>query len=180
VVQFLCLKIMEDWIFLRWNEIGRDEKLFIRSGVMKLLENQSIYEKLPAARTKLAKIIVEIAKRDFPQEWPTFLEEIIQHWAQDVLPKSKVSPPPPLSPSDVSQICLMVFQFLSEDAIDPDFNSSLPSKRKEEIIGGMQSALPALLSFCYGWFCRIVQWQQELCANSSSSVQSSLLLIDSQ
>jgi hypothetical protein len=81
---------MEDWIFLRWNGISRDEKLFIRSGIMKLLENQSFYEELPAARTKLAKIIVEIAKRDFPQEWPSFLEEVIQQWSQDILSKSKV------------------------------------------------------------------------------------------
>lgn len=62
----------------------------------------------------------------------------------------------------------MIFQFLSEDAIDPDFNSSLPSKRKDEIISGLQCALPTLLTFCYGWFCRLVQWQQESHGNEIS------------
>lgn len=62
----------------------------------------------------------------------------------------------------------MIFQFLSEDAIDPDFNTSLPAKRKEEIISGLQTALPTLLSFCFGWFSRIVQWQQERYPNTTS------------
>ena len=39
---------------------------------------------------RLAKIIVEIAKRDYPQEWPDFIEEIMRHWSQDILSKSKV------------------------------------------------------------------------------------------
>lgn len=52
MVQFLCLKMMEDWIFYRWNHIEREEKLFIREGVMKLFDYPSIYNEMPAARTK--------------------------------------------------------------------------------------------------------------------------------
>jgi hypothetical protein len=66
----------------------------------------------------------------------------------------------------------MILQFLCEDAIDPDFNTSLPAKRKDEIIGGLQGALPSLLTFCYEWFCRLVQWQQEMATNSHSTVAS--------
>jgi hypothetical protein len=52
MTQYLCLKIMEDWILSRWNLIERVEKLSIRSGVLKLFDNQAIYDDLPAARTK--------------------------------------------------------------------------------------------------------------------------------
>lgn len=52
MIQFLGLKMMEDWIFCRWNNIEREEKLSIRGGVMKLFDHPTIFQELPAARTK--------------------------------------------------------------------------------------------------------------------------------
>ncbi len=55
-IRFICLKMMEDWMFARWNTIDRTEKSTIRSGVMKLFDNQSISEGIPASRTKFELI----------------------------------------------------------------------------------------------------------------------------
>jgi hypothetical protein len=105
---------------------------------------------------RLAKLIVEIAKREFPQQWPNFFEEIVEmHWADNVVSKSKVSSSSSyrmcINYVATFQICLMVFQFLAEDCVDADFNSSLPLKRRDEIIAGMQEGMQPLLTFTYNW-----------------------------
>mmetsp|Transcript_14022 Transcript_14022/g.20972 ORF Transcript_14022/g.20972 Transcript_14022/m.20972 type:complete len:1286 (+) Transcript_14022:53-3910(+) len=142
--QFLCLKLIEDWVINRWNSIGIDERVRIRVSVLELLDNIPIYDNSSPVRTRLAKIIVEIAEREYPQQWPSFLDDIVsQHWSQDHVSKSKV--------------CMMVFEFLAEDCVDPDFNSSLPSKRRDEIITGLQGGMHDLLVFAFTWLCKVVQ-----------------------
>ena len=31
-------------------------------------------------KTRLAKLVVELAKREFPQAWPSLLTELRHHW----------------------------------------------------------------------------------------------------
>jgi hypothetical protein len=52
---------MEDWILCRWNLIDRAEKLAIRSGVLKLFDNQRIYDDIPAARTKSESLFLSVS-----------------------------------------------------------------------------------------------------------------------
>lgn len=104
---------------------------------------------------------MEIAKREFPQQWPTFFQEIVEvYWADNIASKSKVDASffddNGKMHDDYLQICLMVFQFLSEDCVDADFNSSLPLKRRDEIIAGMQEGMQPLLTFTFNWLADIV------------------------
>ena len=50
---------------------------------------------------------------------------------------------------DVQQIVLMVIENVVTDCIDADFSSTLPSLRKQDILGGIRSTLDALLQFAY-------------------------------
>ena len=107
LVQFMCLKLIEDWTTLRWNQCDAAEHIAVRNGVLNLLGNVPLYDESPAIRNRynllymntheitrhrLAKLLVEIAKREFPQQWGHFLQEMVEeHWAENIVSKSKVT-----------------------------------------------------------------------------------------
>lgn len=70
---------MEHTVKLKWNHISQNEKLFIKENAMKLLnlgvgpaEDQSISH----IKDALSRIIVEMIKREWPQQWTTLLSEL--------------------------------------------------------------------------------------------------------
>ena len=64
IVRFLSLKVLEDWLFLSWNQFSVEEHLQMRLSVLDLVNNHMyLYENDRSIRTKLAKIITEITKR---------------------------------------------------------------------------------------------------------------------
>lgn len=111
-------------------------------------------------------MIAEIAKREFPQQWPEFINELGNHWFQNTASKTKVycldssyyrTTISVIRFRFFSQICLLVLEYICEDSVDSNFNTSLPTQRKDEIIAGLQSSLPSVLPVMYTWMESLVQ-----------------------
>lgn len=62
-----------------WNKISQDEKIFIKDNTMKLLATgvgPADDKGLLHIKDALSRIIVEMVKREWPQQWPTLLSEL--------------------------------------------------------------------------------------------------------
>ncbi|OUM69485.1 hypothetical protein PIROE2DRAFT_2577 [Piromyces sp. E2] len=76
-VRFYCLNIFEDYIATRWHYLQVDEKLEIRNFIYNYLkDNNSTLSRL--ILNKGIKIIVNIAKRDWPLEWPELIPDLLK------------------------------------------------------------------------------------------------------
>lgn len=70
---------MEHQVKFNWNKISQDEKIFIKENTMKLIatgvgpaEDKSLLH----IKDALSRIVVEMVKREWPQQWPTLLSEL--------------------------------------------------------------------------------------------------------
>ncbi|XP_063635892.1 exportin-5 [Cydia splendana] len=74
VVKHFGLQLMEHTVKYRWTQITQAEKIFIKENAMKLLY---IGGWEPGhLNDALARVIVEMIKREWPQQWPTLLAEL--------------------------------------------------------------------------------------------------------
>jgi len=78
VVRHFGLKILEDVIKARWNDMSAAEKLFIKDNLMKLMGSgtKHMLEEHNHIKDGLARIVVELVKREWPQHWPSLLQEL--------------------------------------------------------------------------------------------------------
>ena len=90
--------------------------------------------------TKLAVMISNIAIRQFPQQWPTFLEDMVSLCQPSTVDSSCFGE---------QEIAIMAIEYLAADSIDTDYCSSLPLERRQDILAGFRSKLPQLLGFSY-------------------------------
>lgn len=70
---------MEHQVKFNWNKISQDEKIFIKDNTMKLLASgvgPADDKSLLHIKDALSRIIVEMVKREWPQQWPTLLGEL--------------------------------------------------------------------------------------------------------
>lgn len=79
VVKHFGLQLMEHQVKFNWNKISQDEKIFIKDNTMKLLANgvgPADDKSLLHIKDALSRIVVEMIKREWPQQWPTLLGEL--------------------------------------------------------------------------------------------------------
>ncbi|XP_063695724.1 exportin-5 isoform X3 [Culicoides brevitarsis] len=79
VVKHFGLQLVEHTIKFNWNNISQQEKVFIKESSMKLLhEGVGLAQDQSVAHIKdaLSRIIVEMIKREWPQQWTTLLVEL--------------------------------------------------------------------------------------------------------
>ncbi len=75
VVRHFGLKILEDTIRLRWNDMAPEQKVFVKENAMRMLRQQPAQD--PAhLKDGASRLAVEIAKREWPQQWPSFFSEL--------------------------------------------------------------------------------------------------------
>lgn len=70
---------MEHQVKFNWNKISQEEKIFIKDNTMKLLATgvgPADDKSLLHIKDALSRIIVEMVKREWPQQWPTLLGEL--------------------------------------------------------------------------------------------------------
>ena len=133
----LALSIIDDWLKGWWNRIPEEAQLFIRQQCVKLLASTALGNSR-GLRTKLAVILCNIAERQYPQQWPSFLDDVLSLWENTSQPAQR-------------EICVMTLEFLIQDCVDGDFNTSLPSLRRQDILTGLRERLSALLRTTYGF-----------------------------
>ncbi|XP_023336728.1 exportin-5 [Eurytemora carolleeae] len=78
VVRHFGLQLLEDIVKGRWNEMSGEEKVYIKENLIKVVEvgTNSILEEKNHLKDQLAKVVVEIIKREWPQQWPSLLGEL--------------------------------------------------------------------------------------------------------
>jgi len=78
VVRHFGLKILEDVVKARWNTMVAEEKMFIKDSLMKLMSNGTGHITVEHLFIKdaLARVVVELVKREWPQQWPSLLQEL--------------------------------------------------------------------------------------------------------
>jgi len=78
VVRHFGLKILEDVVKARWNSMVGEEKIFIKDSLMKLMSNGTGHLSVEHLFIKdaLARVVVELIKREWPQQWPGLLQEL--------------------------------------------------------------------------------------------------------
>ncbi|XP_074025850.1 exportin-5-like protein Ranbp21 isoform X2 [Leptinotarsa decemlineata] len=69
------LQLMEHTVKYRWTQISQQEKLFIKENAMKLLSAGGISDE-SHMKDALSRVVVEMVKREWPQQWPGLLSEL--------------------------------------------------------------------------------------------------------
>nr|CAD7259694.1 unnamed protein product [Timema shepardi] len=77
-VRHFGLQLMEHCVKYRWNQISQPEKLFIKENAMKLLAagTELGLQEHNHIKDALSRVIVEMVKREWPQQWSTLLSEL--------------------------------------------------------------------------------------------------------
>lgn len=80
VVRHFGLQLMEHCIKYRWTQISQPEKIYIKENAMKLLEEgtEPLLQEENHIKDALSRVVVEMIKREWPQQWPTLLVELSQ------------------------------------------------------------------------------------------------------
>lgn len=80
VVRHFGLQLMEHCIKYRWPQISQAEKVVIKESAMKLLQEgvETMMQEETHIKDALSRVIVEMIKREWPQQWPTLLAELSQ------------------------------------------------------------------------------------------------------
>ena len=78
MVRHFGLKILEDVVKARWNSMAAEEKVFIKESLMKLMSSGTghITAEHLFIKDALARVVVELIKREWPQQWPSLLQEL--------------------------------------------------------------------------------------------------------
>ncbi|XP_063892641.1 exportin-5 [Helicoverpa armigera] len=133
-VKHFGLQLMEHTVKYRWTQITQAEKIFIKENAMKLLylggwETSHLND-------ALARVIVEMIKREWPQQWPTLLAEL-----SDACSRGHRH----------TQIVLHVFLRLAEDvAILQTLENN---QRRKDINQGLTSNMSEIFAF----FMRLIE-----------------------
>ncbi|KAI8978938.1 armadillo-type protein [Pilobolus umbonatus] len=79
--KFIALGVLEDFIVVRWTTLPMEQRLIMRDYIVKLIigiaSNESTLLLQKTYLNKLDLVLVQILKKDWPQYWPTFIQEIV-------------------------------------------------------------------------------------------------------
>ncbi|XP_059051314.1 exportin-5 [Achroia grisella] len=134
VVKHFGLQLMEHTIKYRWTQITQAEKLFIKENAMKLLYMGGW--ETAHLNDALARVIVEMIKREWPQQWSTLLAELSDACARGHLH---------------TQIVLHVFLRLVEDV------ATLQTLEQHQRRKDIHQALTSNMSEIFSFFMRLIE-----------------------
>ena len=180
-VQFMSLKLLEDWLLSWWNKVGLDEQQGMRTGVLSLVhDHPGLYVESRPMRAKLGKILAQMAQRHYPNAWAGCLRDLVAIGTDS--PPSSSSSSSSSSLSARQEISILALRYFFEDVMDTDFASALPLQRKEEIILGLQTETDPLLGHTFSLLCGLAESAVTTAADavvrsSSSSLAADVLLM---
>ncbi|XP_027030360.1 exportin-5 [Tachysurus fulvidraco] len=78
VVRHFGLQILEHVIKFQWNDMPQQDKVHLKDCIMEMLTNGTypILEEESHIKDALSRIVVEMIKREWPQQWPDMLKEM--------------------------------------------------------------------------------------------------------
>ena len=79
--RYFALQVLESAVLTRWNVFDEAQKAEIRNFVIRLIVQEcSTLNRMRASKALLTKMnttLVSIAKREWPQRWPTFVSDVV-------------------------------------------------------------------------------------------------------
>ncbi|KAF1802126.1 nuclear export factor CRM1 [Mucor lusitanicus] len=77
--KFIALGVLEDFIKVRWNTIPMEQRFVMRNYIVKSIIQLSSNETTlrSAVLNKFDLVLIQIVKKDWPQYWPSFIQEIV-------------------------------------------------------------------------------------------------------
>lgn len=76
IVRHFGLQLMEHCIKFRWYQMLQEDKLLIKNTIMSLVNSASPALQINYLKDALARVVVEMIKREWPQHWPGMLNEL--------------------------------------------------------------------------------------------------------
>uniref|UniRef100_A0A674BZX9 Exportin-5 n=1 Tax=Salmo trutta TaxID=8032 RepID=A0A674BZX9_SALTR len=131
VVRHFGLQILEHVIKFRWNNMPQQEKVQLKNCAMGLLSSGTypILEEESHIKDVLARIIVEMIKREWPQHWPDMLKEME---ALTSIGEAQ------------TELVMMILLRLAEDVIT---FQTLPAQRRRDIQQTLTQNMDSIFSF---------------------------------
>ncbi|XP_011872783.1 PREDICTED: exportin-5 isoform X2 [Vollenhovia emeryi] len=132
VVRHFGLQLMEHCVKYRWTQISQSEKIFIKENAMKLLQEgtEPLLQEEAHIKDALSRVVVEMIKREWPQQWPTLLAELSQACTRG---------------ASQTELVLMVFLRLVEDvALLQTLESN---QRRKDIYQALTTNMAEIFSF---------------------------------
>ncbi|XP_013773403.1 exportin-5-like [Limulus polyphemus] len=131
VVRHFGLQLIEHVIKFKWNGMTQEEKVFIKDSAMQLLATGTEHILVEHSHIKfaLSRIIVEMVKREWPQHWPSFLQEMYELSAIGETQK---------------ELVLLIFLRLAEDIVA---FQSIQNQRRRQIYQAMTLDLNNIITF---------------------------------
>uniref|UniRef100_A0A1B0CUW8 Uncharacterized protein n=1 Tax=Lutzomyia longipalpis TaxID=7200 RepID=A0A1B0CUW8_LUTLO len=138
-VRHFGLQLMEHTVKFKWYSISQQEKIFVKENAMKLLctgVGPAEDATLMHIKDALSRIVVEMIKREWPQQWTTLLGEL-----SDACTKGEAQ----------TELVLLIFLRLVEDVATLQTMES--SQRRKDIY----SALTANMTEIFDFFMRLIE-----------------------
>lgn len=138
IVRHFGLQLMEHCVKYRWTRISQSEKLFIKENAMKLLQEgtEPFLQEANHIKDALSRVVVEMIKREWPQQWPTLLAELSQACTRG---------------ESQTELVLLVFLRLVEDvALLQTLESN---QRRKDIYQALTTNMSAIFTF----FLRLIE-----------------------
>ncbi|XP_040207688.1 exportin-5 isoform X2 [Rana temporaria] len=146
VVRHFGLQVLEHVVKFRWNDMEREEKVCLKDSVMGLIAGgiRPILEEEGHIKDVLARIVVEMIKREWPQHWPNMLSEL------DTLTKNG---------EGQAELVMFILLRLAEDVVT---FQTLPIQRRRDIQTTMTQNMDKLFTFMLGILADSVSHYQQL------------------
>nr|XP_057920623.1 exportin-5 [Doryrhamphus excisus] len=131
VIRHFGLQILEHVIKFRWNDMQQQEKVQVKDCTMQLLLNgtHSILEEESYIKDVLSRVVVEMIKREWPQNWPNMLEEMESLSGQG---------------EAQTELVMLILLRLAEDVIT---FQTLPQQRRRDIQQTLSQNMESIFSF---------------------------------
>eukprot|EP00611_Tribonema_gayanum_P015397 TRINITY_DN2722_c0_g1_i2.p1 TRINITY_DN2722_c0_g1~~TRINITY_DN2722_c0_g1_i2.p1 ORF type:complete len:1027 (-),score=317.33 TRINITY_DN2722_c0_g1_i2:1457-4537(-) len=131
-VRFFAVHCIEQYIKSDWSSMTEEQQARCRSASVDLIRSgtRDLLSEASFVKEKVAALAAEVAERDYPEKWPTFV--------QDMVMAVRIGP-------TQAELALMALTGVIQDCQDSDFQSRLASKRRNDITQALNTALPDLL-----------------------------------
>ena len=129
-VRIFGVQLLEHCITTRWNSYSADAKNSFKSAVLEkvLFCTASLDGGSSAIKHKVASLFSQLVKREWPQQWPSFLESLLSASKQD---------------EAHCEFVLTILKAVVEDVME--FDTDLPTDRKRELRLSLTECLPVVL-----------------------------------
>ncbi|XP_056410583.1 exportin-5 [Hyla sarda] len=151
IIRHFGLQVLEHVVKFRWNNMEGDEKLLLKDSVMRLMAAgvRPILEEEGHIKDVLARIVVEMIKREWPQHWPNMLTEL-----EGLIKKGEVQ----------TELVMFILLRLAEDVVT---FQNLPGQRRRDIQTTMTQNMEQLFTFMLSILGDAVHQYQQLKSDSS-------------